>query len=109
MRPCDKESAAAAAPIAKEGRKEGRGSGVTKQAEKAADSPTAAPLARSLSRTYLGGHERERAKKVAFVPSSLISVVDGGGGRSQSDSRARNIGGGTTTEKTFCIKRTNDA
>ena len=109
MRPCDKESAAAAATYS-QGRKEGRGSGVTKQAEKAADSPTAALLARSLSRTYLGGHERERAKKVAFVPSSLISVVDGGGGRSQSDTRARNIGGGgTTTEKTFCIKRTNDA
>ena len=71
-----------------------RGSGL-EQAEKA--------------HAYLGGHERERAKRVAFAfgPAALISVLVGGGGRSQSDTRARKNhrrrrGRGRIT---FCIKR----
>ena len=45
----------------------------------------------NVAHAYLGGHERERAKRVAFAfgPAALISVVVGGGGRSQSDTRAR--------------------
>ena len=40
----------------------------------------------NVAHAYLGGHERERAKRVAFAfgPAALISVLVGGGA-TQSD------------------------